>query len=154
MTLHRQTLIEHDYFQAEVDVELAPLILGLWRAGLMTTMSCQEDDAGRAWLSFVDLATLERFLRQLFPKRKPKAHVESLYNRAVGTYEPHDWQEFREKRKWTFTLIAVDLNDLAQLETETTYVSLVASVRFPRADIAAVTERVRRLNAAAKEQES
>ena len=58
---HPQTRIEHDGFSAEVDEEIAGLILDLWRLGFWTHNSCQ-DNSGKVWIAFDEAPSAEEFL--------------------------------------------------------------------------------------------
>jgi hypothetical protein len=51
-TKHPQKAINLGGRKVEVDVKLARLIQGLYRAGILTCMSCQEDSPGVTWLMF------------------------------------------------------------------------------------------------------
>lgn len=51
-TRHRQRAIDLGGATAEVDIKLAPLIRGLYDAGILTCMSCQEIEPGITWLMF------------------------------------------------------------------------------------------------------
>ena len=61
MTLHKQVGIQCVDRKAEVDEELAPIILALWRADIDTVLSCQEYEPGRAWIHFRSSWDVERF---------------------------------------------------------------------------------------------
>jgi hypothetical protein len=142
--LHPQTRIEYSGRAADVDVEIAPLILELWRAGLWTSLSCQEGVDGRVWIGFAHASALEEFLRVLFPERDDA--IESLYNRAVGGIEPDEWEAFREERAWRYRLHAEDaLEDDATTTRSDIY--LAADVHFPRRDLDEVLARLHRHNA-------
>lgn len=54
MATHAHTLIEHDGQRAEVDVGIAPLVLALWRAGYVTSSSCEAfaPAGGLAYVAF------------------------------------------------------------------------------------------------------
>ena len=47
-TLHPQVTISHGEMEAEVDAELAPLLLELWRAGWETSRSGRKHQTGSA----------------------------------------------------------------------------------------------------------
>jgi hypothetical protein len=49
-TQHKQTKIEFGGLRADVDEGIAPLILALWKAGILTLLSCQELEPGFVWL--------------------------------------------------------------------------------------------------------
>ena len=65
MTQHKQVAIEWRGRRAEVDEEMAPLILALWRAGISTTLSCQENRPGIAWIAFATPEDARRFLNRV-----------------------------------------------------------------------------------------
>jgi hypothetical protein len=49
VTDHAQVWIEHERQRAEVDIEIASLLLDLWPLGLWTLNSCQ-DNVGKVWI--------------------------------------------------------------------------------------------------------
>jgi hypothetical protein len=61
-TIHKQVLIGWRGRYAEVDEELAPLIQAIWRAGIDTINSCQENQPGIAWIEFATARDAQRFL--------------------------------------------------------------------------------------------
>jgi hypothetical protein len=52
--MHPQRAIKLGGTTIEVDAKLAPLIQGLFRTGILTCMSCQENEPGITWLQFVN----------------------------------------------------------------------------------------------------
>jgi hypothetical protein len=155
-TLHPQTRIEHEGFAAEVDEEIAPLILELWRAGIETALSCQDNERGlgecrRVWIQFRNGWDAEHFLSVAADRYDDG--LDSLYNRVVGGWEPEDdWQAFRQLRAWSYSVRADDRNvtrtdDGEDLPVGPPDVGLAVSVRFPFTDYGEVLARVRRYNA-------
>ena len=50
---HPATMVKWGDNEAEVDVLFAPLILALWKKGIRTEGSCQDEDGqGTAWIQF------------------------------------------------------------------------------------------------------
>ena len=49
---HAAVVVEHGDLREEIDVQIAPLILETWKAGIQAMMSCQETDPGMAWIEF------------------------------------------------------------------------------------------------------
>jgi hypothetical protein len=49
----------------EIDVDIAPLIEGLWRKGVLTAQSCQESIHGYVWIAFLDVGDALDFLEAL-----------------------------------------------------------------------------------------
>jgi hypothetical protein len=63
---HPQVLVTEGEASAYVDVEMAPLIRELWRAGIATNASCQEHEGtGKAWIEFKDPDTARQFLNRV-----------------------------------------------------------------------------------------
>jgi hypothetical protein len=149
---HPQVQVEHGGYSAEVDAELAPLILELWRAEIWTSLSCQEGVDGRVWIEF-EGESVERFLS--IAAGAHDAEMDSLYNRVVGGFEPdEEWEEWRKTRAWSYTASVEDANVKYEQDGETVHevaeggpdVRLLVSVRFPRTDLLAVLARVKAHN--------
>lgn len=63
-TIHPQKAINLGGMLTKVDSKLAPLIQGLFRAGILTSMSCQENQPGITWLQLVNTDHALRFVRK------------------------------------------------------------------------------------------
>jgi hypothetical protein len=59
---HNQVSITWQHRQAEVDEELAPVILALWKLGIDTCNSCQENQPGIVWIEFLTSMDAKSFL--------------------------------------------------------------------------------------------
>jgi hypothetical protein len=159
-TEHPQVPVAWGGRHAEVDEGLAPLILERWRAGIDTLNSCQEDRPGVAWVNFFGTADAKRFLDlvAVYPTGEQcrtvdgRAYVgdvpfaETLYGRITGLGSAGDWE---------YALHLIDLAVEVELVGDAVEVSCTGpadfefdvSVRFPRADLPALLERLRRHNA-------
>jgi hypothetical protein len=62
-TIHRQRAINLGGEMVEVDIKLAPLIQGLFRAGILTMLSCEENEPGITWLLFINTKHALRFVK-------------------------------------------------------------------------------------------
>ena len=151
-TQHPQTFIEHRGFAAEVDEEIAPLILEMWRAGIPTMLSCQDNGGdgagGRIWIA-LPAGAAEFFLT--IAAGEYSDDIDSLYNRVVRGFVPEAWEEFRERRAWHYDSTAMDVSldldsDGDVTLTGPTEVMLAAHVRFPRGDLDEVLKRMRAHN--------
>lgn len=163
MRTHPTTTVSHGELVAEVDLELAPLVLETWTAGIGTIHSCQdvgEDlaqlvgrlphladvarrETGRASIGFAGVGQLLAFLDAL----ANAGRRDELYERMVHFAAPEAWQlviglldeGLREEGggdgEW-----AADGTPCSRL------VAASFQVRFPRHDITQVTERMRRHN--------
>jgi len=141
-TRHPQARIEHAGKSADVDEEIAPLLLELWRANLWTIASCQ-DLGGRVSIEFEDGRTAETFLNLVSDGRS--SDVDSIYNRIVVEEEPDDWEYFRRHRIWEYGAgRPIDYAETGPPDFEFWGVA----VRFPRSDLDEALRRVRDFNAA------
>ena len=151
-TEHPQTFIEHRAFAAEVDADIAPLILEMWRAGIPTILSCQDNGRegarGRIWIS-LPAGAAESFLT--IAAGEYSEEIDSLYNRVVGGFEPESWKNIREHHAWHYGSTPIDVSldiDSHAYVTSTgpTEVMVAADVRFPRGDLDEVLKRMRAHN--------
>src|SRR5262249_44089247 len=85
---HKQVTVRWKGMEAEVDEELAPLILTLWKNGIVTTNSCQENRPGIAWIEFLTPEDARLFLNKVveYPTKEEVdgPFWETLYGRIVG----------------------------------------------------------------------
>jgi len=148
---HPTRLIRHGPFEAEVDEELAPLVLGLWRAGIETASACQdeaESDAevggagaaahrGRAYVEFVSLDDALRFYDLVAASG---CDDEGLYARIGSHAVPGSWEARLTMYDTRLTTGTGDLSGPPR------FAAGVVRVRFPRTDIAALTDLTTRIS--------
>lgn len=147
MRTHPATIVSHGEMTAEIDVELVPLILEIWRAGIGTIHSCQDvgenvaglvgshphladlvrRETGRGSIGFPDAAALEAFLAAL----AGAGPCDGFYERMVDWAAPAAWQ--------------LVLGLQAREEQASPKVASF-QVRFPATDVGEMTERMRRHN--------
>lgn len=145
---HPQVVIQHGDQEAEVDEGIAPLILELWKAGIDTMMSCQDNN-GRVWLAFPDPVDATGFLNLAADF---DTDVHSLYNAlGAGEYEPEDWENFRENRAWHYQASPIDygagLGDDDELyDRGYRDFGFHISIRFPQQDYPVVLARLKAWN--------
>lgn len=145
--MHKQVKITHGKMSAEVDEGIAELILEIWKHGIDTIMSCEENQQGTVWIDFLTVNDGERFLNLVggrFPS-KAKKPWETLYGRIFG---------FGTQGDWSYNLCINDLNatpvtdeneDIVEYEVSgraEVYFSL--SIRFPQSDIPLILKRLRK----------
>jgi hypothetical protein len=142
-TRHKQVRVEWDGRGADVDEDLAPLILALWRAGIDTMMSCQENRPGIAWICFPTPLDAKMFLDlvAVYPDETDVPFWETLYGRVAGFGSDGDWE---------YTVNVDDLGvqeDIIDGKVEATCIGpsdfmFDVSVRFPRTDLPLILERL------------
>jgi hypothetical protein len=136
--IHEQIHIKHEDFEADVDAGLAPLILEIWKAGIPTTMSCEENLPGWAWIDFLTAEDAEHFLSSV---ARYDANVYSLYNRIAQAWDPPTGAV---EGCWEYTLTVNDMA-VSQVEIEDGVIEescngssvffISVSIRFPRSDL-------------------
>ncbi|HEV8276809.1 MAG TPA: hypothetical protein VGQ26_14095 [Streptosporangiaceae bacterium] len=131
-TIHPQVHVQVGNRQAHVDQALAPLIRELWRAGIDTNMSCQQDGHGLVWIQLPP-ASAEAFLNIVAGNRPADSDLDpdSLYNRVIGDLQPSDlcgaWR--LEAAPCDFAAVGMPAD-----------IDIAISVRFPPADLPAVLD--------------
>src|SRR5262249_41909334 len=122
-TEHTQVPVHWDGRSAEVDEDLAPLILALWQAGISTNACCQEGQPGRAWIEFTTAQDALLFLKMVSGAR----NVEDVpWEDALETY----FHASVTEGSWEYTIPS-------SLDSE-------GSVWFPRAELPRILESVRK----------
>lgn len=160
MRTHPAVTVAHNGLAAGIDIELSPLILETWRAGIVTIHSCQDvgenvaglaerlphldklvrRETGRASIGFGSAEGLVAFCDAV-ANAGPR---DGLYERLVHWATPDAWQ----------LVLALQDRGLADEEPAaaldgtplTRFEAASFQVRFPRSDVAEVTERLRRHN--------
>ena len=132
--------------EAEIDVEIADLILDCWKAGLVTMNSCQDNSGGRVWIQFLTCGYAERFLDQVAVYDESYT---SLYNRIRHAWDPPEG--LRPEVLWEYRVFPFDYG-VHQEIIDDCYIDetflgqhdfeFSCSVRFPRTDLPVVCERL------------
>lgn len=140
MTEHKQVRVQVNDEVAKIDQGIAPLIRELWRAGIETVNSCQENKPGIMWIEFLTPQDANRFLQIVI-----NYDDDELYGRMTSNdLEPWAWQ---------YDLLVNDagpefVRDYDSGEpSKRPFVVFSVSVRFPVSDYRAVLERMKRRNA-------
>jgi hypothetical protein len=133
-TGHKQVRVRWDHLDAQIDEEIAPLILELWKARLYTTMSCQGSPAVGVWVQFPLVVFAEAFM----DLTEKQSGIASLW------------------RRWRFDVYPITRSETLfedypkELIPDGPSLRFAVSVRFPKADLPVVLETVTRHNATSK----
>jgi hypothetical protein len=147
--IHQQVSITWRGRKAEVDVELADLILTLWKGGISTLWSCQEETPGIAWIVFATAADATQFLDFIagYPDDENVPVKKSLYDRIAGYGWKGDWQyDVRPvNRRPVHRSIERDNDDdkLVEICTGPAGFDFHVAIRFPRTDLPFVLSQLR-----------
>jgi len=146
---HATVHIAHGGLKAEVDRGIAPLVLELWKAGIMTRQSCQADAQGRVWIQFQTTADLVRFL-EIVTRNDFKPG--SLCDRALYGYDriavpaPRQWQYEVVVHDFATDEIEVKDGVWREIRLGPPDFRVFTSVRFPRCDIITALRRLQKHN--------
>lgn len=147
-TQHKQVKIKCGRLEAEVDKGIAPLILALWKLGITTTMSCEENHPGIAWIQFQTPDDAIKFLNlvAVYPKKNDKTPFwETLYGRITlmameGTGQNWDYHFLPEDLSEEETLIG---DEIFSKCIGPANFNFAASIRFPTTDIPLILKRLK-----------
>lgn len=145
MDRRHEAVILRDRFgdEVEIDVGIAPLIKELWRAGIDTWESCEDDD-GMVW---IDLDQWDNIAFIKIVAGEYDDDIDSLHNRVMQGWKHNDGSL---DGQWRY---GVALNEYSWDPAPPPGVpptSLIVSIRFPRSDYKEVLRLVRRFNAKRK----
>jgi transposase len=148
-----QTLFDHDQTKVlfpryqdfiDVDIGIAPLLVAIWDAGIMTCNSCEENEPGIMWIEFYSMKDVERFLAIL---------IRTLGDRIHKHPEANDWFCYRilghegdRLCAWRYDAhpniypVGPNQSSLYSKRTANCTVELSISVRFPKGDYSVVLD--------------
>lgn len=137
---HRQVTVSANGMTADVDEDLAGLIPALWKADILTVMSCQDNvPAGYVWLMFASAIDAEMFVDMVVQGFDEE--LDSLWSRAYGENDLEgDWFMRVGPRDDFAYLEDVGDDDVRWVSEGRPRCRLEVSVRFPRTDLLAVLQ--------------
>ncbi len=145
---HRTVRVSVGEMEADIDEEIVPLVRELWRAGIETVNSCQENRPGIIWIQFATTDDAANFLDIVAEYEEGE---DTLYNRAMGRW---DGGEFPAS-DWDYAALPEDRglvegftedDEVEEWHEGLTDAFFSVSVRFPRSDFPAVLARMARYN--------
>jgi hypothetical protein len=131
--------------EADIDVDIAVLVLNLWKLGIHTVNSCQDNvPKGFVWIEFLSTFDAEQFLDSVADYYDEPDSLYQRMKRDWGDETPMDWQYSPFLRDY-----GVDLVPVGDREGYTTFngshqFNFSMSVRFPREDLEFVKARIRK----------
>lgn len=147
---HKTVWVKEGGTGAFIDEGIAPLVRELWKAGIHTDNSCQENQPGMVWLGFTTGDDAKKFLDIVADNKEERP--DGIYARAIRR-----WDSDRvTKKRWCWSVNLGDwsvsqvLNEDDEIEESfegptDSYFSI--SVRFPRGDCEELLARLVRHNA-------
>ena len=144
---HKQRLVRYGDIEAKIDVEIAPLIEEIWKAGLYTCNSCQGNpDKNWIWIEFFNSYDAAKFLNIV---AKYEEDTNLLYNRIT-----HGWDDMEKDITgfWKYNLFPKDLGLIEKSDEDDSIEEshegkcefiFNVSIRFPNSDLSTVLKRLR-----------
>jgi hypothetical protein len=143
--LHKTKHIKFKDIEADIDQDIADLILDLWKLDIGTTNSCQDNvPKGFVWIEFQTAYDAELFLNYV---AEYSGDLDSVYQRLA-----HRWRDDKPRALWRYNVNVMDegihqeLDDNGDVVNETCDhhdFHFAISVRFPRTDLQYVKRRLR-----------
>lgn len=146
MDNHKTKLIKYKDMEAEVDENIADLILNLWKLNIMTVLSCENnvpDDF--VWIEFMSVTDAEEFLNIAAGSYSDDVH--SMYNRIRQAWSENDDDD---DDFWLYNVNIDDMNVSADIIDDCVEekssgkpeFNVFMSVRFPLTDLEEVKKKV------------
>lgn len=141
---HRQVTVKVDDYEAPVDEGLAELIETMWKAGVWTIMSCEENRPGVAWIE-LHAGYFQKFLNMVLDPAQFEDEP-SLYSRISSRYDVEGSWEYKITVDDYGIDETVDDDEVTETHSGKLDLVLVVDIRFPRTDIPLLLEAVDRVN--------
>jgi hypothetical protein len=148
---HKQTLVFYPAYRktVEVDVGIAPLLLVLWDAEILTCNSCEENKPGIIWIEFYSTNDAEKLLLLI---------IKALGDQIHSHPEANDWfcyrilgQNGNLLKPWRYNAhpnvypTRCNQKKIYSKNLAACKVELSVSLRFPKEDYTIVLELLHRL---------
>jgi hypothetical protein len=140
---HPTKRVKYKDLEADIDLDIADLVLNLWKLEVDTVNSCQDNaETGFVWIAFDSTYGAEEFLNYVAEYSEEPDSVYQRMNREWGDATLMDW-------KYTPSLKDHGVDE--RVESDDTISSTFTgshgfmfsmSVRFPRADLEFAKERI------------
>lgn len=136
---HKQVKVRVGKRKADIDEGIVPLIEELWKAGIETTLSCQQNLEGLVWIQFLDADEARKFLKIIARLEKEKDTFGDRMTSSAST-------------TWLYDLFVDDMNLSMAIDKYTLehsgnpYMGFQLSIRFPPQDLPAALDRLRAHN--------
>jgi hypothetical protein len=136
---HRTVLIESAGQSAAIDELIAPLLAEIWKAGIRTLHSCQENPSGFVWIEFDSVLEARRFVHVALGRAQSGGAVASAMRRRALHEGPEAFWPLSRKL-WLYK-VSPQNHAAEGLE-----VGFTLSVRFPHQDLPLVLDAIQRHN--------
>jgi hypothetical protein len=144
MTSHQTKHIRYKDQEADIDVEIADLILNLWRLEISTLNSCQDGvPEGFAWIEFASAYDAEMFLDFVAQYSEDPDSVYARMTCAWGDDTALDWQYDPCLEDYGVDRQLVNDDEIEETFSGRHHFNFAISIRFPRQDLEFVKERIR-----------
>jgi hypothetical protein len=142
-TKHKTKHIRYEDQEADIDGEIADLILNLWRLEISTLNSCQDNlPKGFVWIEFGSAYDAEQFLDYVAQYCEEPGSVYDRMTRAWGDDMPLDWRYEPHLRDYGVDEHLVNHDGIEAIFSGRHEFNFAISIRFPRQDLEFVKSRI------------
>jgi hypothetical protein len=144
-------LVKWDGYEARIDQGIAPLIKELWKAGIFTFNSCEENRPGIIWIKFASVPEAEEFMNIV---ARYEEDIDSLYNRIrqgwsrADGFIPGAWEYHALPEDISVRQRFLDDDTMEESCDGPSNFLFSMSIRFPKSDYPILLERMRAFNVA------
>lgn len=148
-TQHRQVKVfcPDEDATIEVDAGIALLLESLWKLGISTFMSCEDNKDGRVWIDFSSSYDVGDFLQLVYAAaQEATIYPVGIAERISGYHRNKDgsW----DKNNWDYDTVINGPTERADasgkdLDARDTIFCVNISVRFPRSDYPFVLQAIK-----------
>jgi hypothetical protein len=140
---HLTKHVKYGEREGDIDTDISDLIVNLWKLGLYTVNSCQDNvPKGFVWIEFLSSNGAEEFLNYVAEYSEDPGSVYQRMNRQRGDKTPLDWKYTPSLRDHGADDVLVSDNEISSTFNGSHEFMFSMSVRFPRADLEFVRERI------------
>ena len=151
---HKTVLVKWDGFEAWVDRGIAPLIEEIWKAGIFTLLSCEENRPGIMWIEFASAIEAEAFLNIV---ARYEEDIDSLYNRIRQGWSHIDgeiqgaWEYAINPLDYSVEQRILDDDSIEESCSGPSEFIFSMGIRFPKEDYPTILQRMKEHNSQALE---
>lgn len=140
---HNTVRVVYGDQQADIDEAITSLIFEMWRAGIRTFQSCQDNPPGWVWLQFDDTAELQKFLGIVGDDDQPGDLLNHRMRSGYGLKGGFEQWDFRlVVNDWGLDEIVAENGEIDEIRIGPPDFGVLTCVHFPKRDLSTVVARL------------
>ncbi|MEK6878075.1 MAG: hypothetical protein AABY22_00625 [Nanoarchaeota archaeon] len=144
---HKTVKVQYKDMEADIDEEIAPLILELWKRDLITINSCQGHFEEPTWIQFMSFIDAIDFINLIakYPSKKELKITkfwDTLYGHIFGYGEGDNWEYSIYPMNWNIEETLINNDEIIEKCVGKTDINFQVSIRFPQKDLPEIMQRL------------